>query len=233
MVTIQIPSGKKFQAPAQLLAHHSKYFRAALNSPMKEATALHFDLVEHAGDEALDLFCLWLYSRPLSLGTRRILHTRANTFRHCTDILIQAWRLGDYLQAIDFKNDILFALDTEVLRCAVDDHPFVKHSSQLEGLDTKSSLYRMLATMLGQVIFAQCSVDHIRKIFKAVDADARAAVTECIALYSAEQFDWMRQDANYESMSDKEKLRRLDESVNGVVGVVYGVKMEDFLEESE
>ncbi|KAI0841524.1 hypothetical protein F5Y06DRAFT_307540 [Hypoxylon sp. FL0890] len=100
-VTITIPSGKEFSAHAHLLAHHSKYFLRALNSPFREATTRHFELSEWATEATVSTFVMWIYGSPESITFAERL-----TYQD----VIECWLLGDYILATEFRNSVIRAM---------------------------------------------------------------------------------------------------------------------------
>ncbi|KAI1074339.1 hypothetical protein F5B20DRAFT_586355 [Whalleya microplaca] len=105
-VTITVPTGEKFGVHAHLLGHHSEYFRKALNGPFKEATTCTFNLSVHATEETVSTFIRWIYLRHA--GQRIEEYNLVFHLGHIfTDKAIQAWLFGDYIQATEFRNDIM------------------------------------------------------------------------------------------------------------------------------
>lgn len=232
MVTIQIPSGKQFQLPARLLAHHSKYFRAALNSTMKEATTLHFDLVEHAGDTAVELFATWIHCHSLPVFDRDQLGHLLVDKPDAKNASIEAWRLGDYLGITEFRNDVLFVIAEQLSAVVIESHPFLESSPLLDGLDTNTALYRLLAANLGQDLLVHHDRDEMQRTLRSLDADAHAAVSEYIALDCSELFQWVRYGSDFYAMSDRRMARRLREDAKtirkgGARVCVYGFLEDD------
>jgi hypothetical protein len=97
VVTISIPSGEKYYVHSPILIQVSEYFRRGLNGQMIEARTRTFNLTEHATADAVSLFVRWVYARSngrhMDWAPGRI---------PTTGTLIDAWLLGDYLQAPDF-----------------------------------------------------------------------------------------------------------------------------------
>ncbi|KAI0002823.1 hypothetical protein F4779DRAFT_634927 [Xylariaceae sp. FL0662B] len=112
IVTIAIPSGRKFGAHAHLLAHYSDYFQCALSSQFKEASTLHFNLSEHATEGTLSMFIRWLYSRSyvesFNLGSIDVM-SRFSAYKDKE--LVEAWLFGDYIQAKGFRDDVIRLMD--------------------------------------------------------------------------------------------------------------------------
>ncbi|KXJ89135.1 hypothetical protein Micbo1qcDRAFT_177606 [Microdochium bolleyi] len=63
IVTINIPSGKKYRVHAHLLAQYSDYFLKALNSGCQEARTLSFDIEEHASEISTSIIVDWVYAQ--------------------------------------------------------------------------------------------------------------------------------------------------------------------------
>ncbi|KAI1413702.1 hypothetical protein F5Y13DRAFT_189137 [Hypoxylon sp. FL1857] len=99
-ITITVPSGKKFAVHAHLLAHHSKYFRRALNSPSQEATTREFYMSEWATEETVSTFIKWIYATDgdISRESKRFLDDLGY------HDLLECWLFGDYIRAVGFQN---------------------------------------------------------------------------------------------------------------------------------
>ncbi|OTA60443.1 hypothetical protein K449DRAFT_466378 [Hypoxylon sp. EC38] len=111
---IIIPSNQKFSAHAHMLAYHSEYFRRALNSQFQEATTRTFDLSIHATEATISAFIKWIYQKnPKPFDDQYV--------RSCSHVTgwmtlfdglsdrdaIESWLFGDYIQAKEFRNDLL------------------------------------------------------------------------------------------------------------------------------
>lgn len=233
MATIQIPSGREFQTPAQLLAHHSKYFRAALNSPMKEATTLHFDLVEHSGEDAVETFVTWLYHRSFyGYQWEYIESYLESSGSYNAGVLIEAWRFGDYIQATAFKNDILQVLHKCVATYDIQDHPFYYASSQLKGLDSNSPVYRMLVAEFGQALYALGGSILFESTLKRIGKDECAAVTKYMAMQSAGILVRLIKD-NADGRIMLDRLKNNNDDLRKILAGSRGISVADFQEEIE
>ncbi|KAI1331124.1 hypothetical protein F5Y16DRAFT_395558 [Xylariaceae sp. FL0255] len=105
MVTLKATGGDKtFLVHAEILAHHSKYFRTALNSGFMEATTRTFTLTEHCDDDMLELFVSWVYKED---EEKREDWLNVYFYGNELEGAIQAWLFGDYIQAPTFQNDII------------------------------------------------------------------------------------------------------------------------------
>ncbi|KAI1808603.1 hypothetical protein F4811DRAFT_548606 [Daldinia bambusicola] len=110
IVTITIPSGKKFTVHAHLLAQHSEYFRRALNSQFQEAKTLKFDLVEHATEKIVSNFVNWIYTVSSATFVERTwLEYYVFPEMDFKD-LVHSWLFGEYLQAKEFQLSIVYFL---------------------------------------------------------------------------------------------------------------------------
>lgn len=240
MVTIKIPSGIKFQAPAHLLAHHSKYFRDTLNdTESDEATTLHFELSEHAGDEAVDLFVAWIYHRSLHEYDWKTIHSYVQGLDACEtgttyppDVLIEAWSLGDSIEAIAFKNDMLRALHEEVTESIFSSHPFLSIPTSLAALDAESPAYRMLVAILGRELYAKKRMIDVEENLDEIECVpfAYAAVTKYMALYGATIATDITSSVTTLGASRSERAKVLDIQVRTIRDGGRGVSVEDFLE---
>ncbi|KAK7750638.1 hypothetical protein SLS62_007485 [Diatrype stigma] len=104
-VAIQIPSGEVFSIHADLLGHYSRYFRAALNSPMKESLTLRFELAaDLASHSSVSFLEAWVRARASpwynwAQWQSHAIYSEAN--------LVDAWLLGEYLAMPELQNDVL------------------------------------------------------------------------------------------------------------------------------
>ncbi|RYP03098.1 hypothetical protein DL764_005381 [Monosporascus ibericus] len=195
MVTIQIPPGERSTAHAILLARHSKYFRAALNSAMKEATTLHSDLTEHATKFCVGRFVKWLYARPLL--SRPGFTTFSLWFERAKDEdllaeLCTAWLLGDYLQAAEFKNLVMRFLVPMLENVEIWRHPLLHHYPSLGDVYLNSKLHDLLVDSLAylmtedkasamtdtKLILERLDVDTTTKLLQRFVINARAVRRE-------------------------------------------------------
>ncbi|RYP76750.1 hypothetical protein DL769_003581 [Monosporascus sp. CRB-8-3] len=97
-------AGKTALPKLHLLSHFSKYFRAALNSPMEESRTLQFELIEHGTKMSMSFFVDWIYATSSGAYHWRQLQTH----EVCTeDSLLEAWLLAEYLRVPEMQNDIL------------------------------------------------------------------------------------------------------------------------------
>ncbi|KAI3336695.1 hypothetical protein HD806DRAFT_528289 [Xylariaceae sp. AK1471] len=116
IVTIENPGGGRYTVHAIPLAHHSRYFRQALNSSFVEGKTCTIRLDKHVDDEVLDIFTHWLYVRSVPHVTARI----ANDCEY--GICIKGWIFGDHIQAPSFQNDIMRCLllyETYLYDCTI------------------------------------------------------------------------------------------------------------------
>lgn len=104
-VTVKIPSGEVFSIHADLLGHYSRYFRAALNSPMKESLTLRFELAaELASPSSVSFLEAWVGARASPW------YNWAQWQSHEVygeENLVDAWLLGEYLSMPEMQNDAL------------------------------------------------------------------------------------------------------------------------------
>nr|QZS37074.1 C102A protein [Hypoxylon sp. CO27-5] len=113
-VTITIASNQKFSAHAHMLVYHSEYFRRAFNSQFQEATTRTFDLSIHATEATISAFIKWIYQKNPKPLEDQISCSCGNTtgWKTLFDGLsdrdaIESWFFGDYIQAKEFRNDLL------------------------------------------------------------------------------------------------------------------------------
>lgn len=202
---------------------------------MKEATTLHFDLVEHAGERAVQIFVRWLYHRSLN-GYH---WTRLGSYIHSWNYynageLIESWRFGDYIQAPEFKNDVLRIFQKFVTKCDssqdnIDFHPLRLLPSELNGLDTDSPVYRMLVAMLGQALYSLRNPTLVEVILGKLREDVYAAVTKYMVLHSAEIFKRLI-EANDDGYILPEALDDRDNDLWEIMKGPDAICMDDFLE---
>ncbi|RYP67040.1 hypothetical protein DL771_007459 [Monosporascus sp. 5C6A] len=181
IVTIQIPSGERYTVHARLLAHHSKYFRAALNGAMKEATTLHFDLTEHATEFTVALYVKWLYARSTPYYTRDgavpysgwIGQTK---YDEALGKLCMAWLLGDYLQAPEFKNLIIVLLHRGLQTGKFWCHPLLDPYPSSGDVNLNSKLHDLLVDSLAYLMREDhaTATTHTERILRGLDTGTTA-----------------------------------------------------------
>lgn len=102
LVTIEIPTGKKFSVHAHLLAYYSEYFRRALNSGMEESNSLYFKLTEHATNESMSFFVTWVYKNQCRNESSATEQAIKQAFETTPEHALDVWLLADYLHAGKF-----------------------------------------------------------------------------------------------------------------------------------
>ncbi|KAI1333012.1 hypothetical protein F5Y16DRAFT_1280 [Xylariaceae sp. FL0255] len=106
IATIKIPSGHTYSVHTHLLTHCSDYFKASLSGGFLEAKTGTVHLEEHATKESMGIFVKWLYAKSLGV------EDSWRGMNDCgTQTLIDAWLLGDYLQAPEFVTEVHRALE--------------------------------------------------------------------------------------------------------------------------
>ncbi|OTB08355.1 hypothetical protein M426DRAFT_182771 [Hypoxylon sp. CI-4A] len=140
ITTIRVPSGDIFTVHAHLLDRCSEYFRRALDSKSTEAKTRTFDLSEHATSATLSIFIRWLYHKSTNRGATSEF-TRDSSERY--EDVVEAWFFGDYIQATEFRNDIIHILNDYTDRSTI---PLVwdrvPPGSRLRGFFVASFLHR-------------------------------------------------------------------------------------------
>ncbi|KAI1355667.1 hypothetical protein F5Y01DRAFT_310549 [Xylaria sp. FL0043] len=104
-VILRSPSGKEFVLHARPLAHHSRYFRTALNSKFQEATTREFNFVEYCSDKVLRVFTRWIYLRSSGLAYQTV--EVPFLYKLGQAVVVEAWLFGDYIQAPLFQNEMM------------------------------------------------------------------------------------------------------------------------------
>ncbi|RYP58082.1 hypothetical protein DL769_009114 [Monosporascus sp. CRB-8-3] len=241
IVTIQIPSGERYSAHAHLLAHHSKYFRAALNSPMTEAATLHFDLTEHATNFTVTLFVKWLYAR-FSLGRdpewndtyeRLITQPVKDTLNQ----LCVAWLLGDYLQAVEFKNFIIAALHENLPKVNIRLHPLVSGYKPLGEVGHSSKLNHLLVVSLARSMgnIKPPATTEVDPILKALDAATKEMLLRWFVLDAQEMRQVARvRRACYQQTTSGETLNAKILDILSAIEdgeFTFSTDLEEFLDE--
>lgn len=191
MVTIKVPTGEIFRAHAHLLAYHSDYFLAALNSSMLEATTLQFNFTEYADEESMEVFIFWIYEQShIDWRYPPPVEFIERFGGPCGDreldgkLAIKAYRMGDYLQAKRFKNEMIEVIydyyDVEY----VEENPLVSWSNvDLETLHPQGKAFHLLAAMMGNALYLM-GYTEAKKLLDQLGLEARAAVVEFMAMQS-------------------------------------------------
>ncbi|RYP42077.1 hypothetical protein DL768_010402 [Monosporascus sp. mg162] len=183
IATIQIPSGKRFTAHTILLAHHSKYFRAALNSAMKEATTLHFDLTEHATKFSVALFVKWLYAQSTLDYSGDHLAAFSGWIDQVEDDevigeLCAAWLLGDYLHVPEFKNFIIMLLDPRLETVIIWRHPLLYPYPSLKEVNLNSKLHDLFVDTLACLVSNSKATADPKLILERLDVDTKTKLLQ-------------------------------------------------------
>lgn len=140
IITINIPAKNRvITLHAQLAAHYSNYFSAALSIPSEEARTLSFTLDEPATDYTVSCFASWVYAAA-SERCAMVAYLRDVLGLDTPEKVIDNWLLGDYLQAFRFM-DHLTTLLCKILRDAP--HNF-EIERQITRLPEGSGMWRLL-----------------------------------------------------------------------------------------
>lgn len=216
VVTITIPSGKKFSVHAHLLAYHSDYFLAALNSPTIEATTLQFYLTEYADEKSMGIFLFWIYSEIFAhnyadwkLDNRFLCYSGKDEF---TDRqLVRAWQLGDYLQAREFTRDMLEVFMDHHNTLSNTGNPLLSWpKAELETLDPKGDMFRLFAAMMAKALYEWGDYSRASECLKLLSVEARNVVTEFMArrsLKMSEDFTRASRNRPYEQVESLEQAK--------------------------
>ncbi|RYP76337.1 hypothetical protein DL771_001776 [Monosporascus sp. 5C6A] len=174
-VTIEIPTGETFSAHADLLSHFSKYFRAALNSPMKESRTLQFELTEHATKTSMSFFVDWVYAT--SSGTY---HWRQWQIHEvCSeDSLLEAWLLAEYLRVPEMQNDVLRLIhNLIILKTWTEQLALSARVLTTDAILPHTGLYRYFSTICARSVFRRgVSSEDRERFLIPLDSDGRLAV---------------------------------------------------------
>ncbi|RYP27713.1 hypothetical protein DL767_007550 [Monosporascus sp. MG133] len=184
-VTIEIPTGETFSSHADLLSHFSKYFRAALNSPMEESHTLHFELTEHATKMSMSFFVDWIYAK--SSGAY---HWRQwQTHEVCTeDSLLEAWLLAEYLRVPEMQNDILRLIHNRIiLKTWREQLALSARVLTTEAILPHTGLYRYFSTMCARSVFRRgVSLEDRERFLIPLDSGGRLAVLQRLSEWLVE-----------------------------------------------
>ncbi|RYP73473.1 hypothetical protein DL770_007766 [Monosporascus sp. CRB-9-2] len=245
IVTIHIPSGEKFHIHAHILAHHSKYFRAELKDPTKEAAKLCFHLTKHAIKFTVTFFVKWLYVRP-TLGHNLDAETIRNIFvgqenqGGILDKLCSTWLLGDYLQAPEFKNLVLVLLNYMSPFKSIRDDPLRHLCPCLGAIDPTSKLHDFLVASLASLMGDSEAMEMtgVDVILERLDADTKTKLLRRFALHTQEVRKTVQElRTHYRPVPSRNKLRadKFDETLQYIAkgGVSALNSLEDYLEEEE
>ncbi|RYP92473.1 hypothetical protein DL770_001419 [Monosporascus sp. CRB-9-2] len=184
-VIIEIQTGETFSAHADLLSHFSKYFRAALNSPMEESRTLQFELTEHVTKTSMSFFVDWIYAR--SSGAY---HWRQwQTHEVCTeDSLLEAWLLAEYLRVPEMQNDILRLIhNLVILKTWTEQLALSARVLTMDAILSHTGLYRYFSTMCARSVFRRgVSLEDRERFLIPLDSDGRLAVLQRLSEWLAE-----------------------------------------------
>lgn len=106
MVSVKIPSGKKFALHIDVLADKSNYFRAALTGNFREADTKVLNLPD-VSDNTFGFFLKWLYSgnlKPEYNPERCSMHNESSL---TVPDLLDLWFFADYLRAPALQNNVI------------------------------------------------------------------------------------------------------------------------------
>lgn len=205
---------------------------------MKEATTLKFELVEHAKEEVVDLFVTWVYSRSLPGYDWKSLKRDAKyASDKNSDTLILAWRLGDYLQSIEFKNDVLRLIHEALASGPTLSHPFIRTPLLVADLNTSSSLFRLLTDIIVKNLYTMDERQHIKQRLAKLEGNMRDVVMEYMAIYGAHLLGMFqefqpkvaRYTKNPGSVPEL-KAQVLDRGVERIKNGANGVEVETYFE---
>lgn len=111
MVTLVVSSDEQeYYVHRDLITAESSFFRAALRKTWKEGSEGRIVLPNDT-TEGFDLFVRWLYFEHIPFA-EFMLHCTSNAPEYHDEILIQAYLLGNKLEATNYKNAVVDALIT-------------------------------------------------------------------------------------------------------------------------
>ncbi|RYO91642.1 hypothetical protein DL766_003179 [Monosporascus sp. MC13-8B] len=181
----QYSDRRDFSAHADLLGHFSKYFRAALNSPMEESRTLQFELAEPATRLSISFFVDWIYAT-----SSRAYHWRQwQTQEVCTeDGLLEAWLLAEYLRVSEMQNDILRLIHTLVVLKTWTEQPALPaRVLTTDAILPHTGLHLKFSTMCARIVFRRgVSLEDRERFLIPLDSGGRLAVLRSLSGWLAE-----------------------------------------------